>query len=123
MTGATAIYIALGGAVGALVRFGLVSTVTQLGFYPWGTWIANVSGSFAIGAVMGAYGEAAWFEDFGRPLVVVGFLGAFTTFSAFSHDVWNLVGEDRVGMAFVYVLASVGLSLGAAWTGMRSFGS
>ena len=116
------ILVALGGAVGAVARFGVVSAIGYWGFHPWGTWVVNVVGCFAIGAVVGAYGTTAWFQQYAWPLLVVGVLGAFTTFSAFSLDAWNLVSSGKPGVAALYVLASVALCLGGAWLGLRSFG-
>lgn len=101
--------VAAGGAAGSVLRH-LVSmlAVTQFGVgFPWGTLAVNVLGSAAIGvaAGLGLQGEA-------RLLVVTGFLGGFTTFSAFSLETGALL-ERAPALAIGYVAASVLLGLGA----------
>lgn len=110
--------IALGGALGALLRFGV--SIAALALFPdWavlGTLTANVAGSFVIGLV------AAWVVKRGvsierEAFLVTGFCGGFTTFSAFSLEtVMMVVGGDWPGAA-LYVLISVPAWLAAAWAG------
>ena len=101
--------VAAGGAAGSVARH-LVSmlALAQLGVgFPWGTLAVNVLGSAAIGiaAGLGLQGEA-------RLLVVTGFLGGFTTFSAFSLETGVLM-ERSPALAIGYVAASLLLGLGA----------
>ena len=106
------ISVALGGAFGAVARY-LVGMAVA---FPLGTLTVNVLGSFAIGLVwtlFAARGLQAWL-----PLVMTGFLGGFTTFSAFSLDTLRLVEGGRYGAAGAYVLASVLLSLSACALGL-----
>ena len=106
--------VALGGAAGSVLRY-LVSVlaVSVLGAaFPWGTLAVNILGSAAIGvaAATGLDGPA-------RLLVVTGFLGGFTTFSAFSLETGVLL-ERSAALAVLYVAASVALGLAAfalAW--------
>ncbi|MFC7703012.1 fluoride efflux transporter CrcB [Plastorhodobacter daqingensis] len=112
--------VALGGAIGALGRFGMVygaARVLGAGF-PWGTLIANVLGSFAMGLAF------VWLTDRDAlrlaPFVMAGILGGFTTFSAFSLDVLLLYERGATGMAALYVLASVGLSIAALIAGVAA---
>jgi fluoride exporter len=90
--------VALGGAAGSLARY-----ATSLAFAgaPWGTLAVNLAGSAAIGAAaaLGLTGEA-------RLLLVAGFLGGFTTFSAFSLEAMGLAERSPV-LAALYVAASV----------------
>jgi fluoride exporter len=105
-----------GGGIGAVLRFQLgrmlVSTPPA---WPWGTFVANVLGGFAMGVL------AAWLMRAGeagetmRLLIGVGLLGGFTTFSAFSLD---MIESGAVGLALVYALASVALALLALFAGM-----
>lgn len=104
--------IGLGGALGAIFRFAAGHVVA----WPWGTLGVNVFGSFAIGLLF-VWLTARGFERM-SPLVITGFLGGFTTFSAFSLDTLRLVEAGRIGTAGVYVLASVFLSLAACACGM-----
>lgn len=116
----TLCWIAAGGAVGAVARFGVVSGADRLGFaFPWGTLVVNVSGSFLIGLALGALAHHARFDEAIRPFFVVGVLGAFTTFSAFSVETLLLLADDRWLPAAGYVAASVVLCVFAAWAGHR----
>ncbi len=107
------IFVAAGGALGASARY-LVVLASFQAFgrsFPWGTMIVNVAGSFTIGAIailLSRYGgeRIALF-------VVPGFLGGFTTLSAFSMDAMNLWNRGEVVLALAYVAATVILSLGA----------
>ncbi len=111
--------VALGGALGAVGRF-LVSTVFFVpGEFPWPTLAINIAGSLGIGLLWGLYGQHAWFESWGRYLLVVGFLGGFTTFSAFSLETVGLFEGGRLGAAAGYVGASVIGCVLAAWLGQR----
>jgi len=109
--------VACGGGLGALVRYlaaGWVAERTALAF-PLGTLVVNVLGCLLIGALVG------WFEArhlFGGSLqlfVFPGLLGGFTTFSAFGLETWDLSRRGQAGAAVLYVLASIGLGLGAVW--------
>ena len=106
------ISVAIGGALGAVLRY-LVGLAVG---FPLGTLTVNVLGSFIIGCVwviFAARGMQHWL-----PLVMTGFLGGFTTFSAFSLDALRLVEDGRIGAAGSYVLASVGLSIVACGAGL-----
>ena len=108
--------VAAGGACGAVLRY-LVQGWAAAWVLPWGTLLVNATGSFAIGAAIGACAGAPWFEAGGRAFLVVGVLGAFTTFSAFSADTLRLAAAGRYTWAAAYVAASVALSLAAAFVG------
>jgi len=99
--------VALGGATGSVVRY-LVSVLALAWFgagFPWGTLMVNILGSAAIGVAAGA-----GLEQQARLLLVTGFLGGFTTFSAFSLETGALLDRSPALAAF-YVVASVGLGL------------
>ena len=116
----TLCWIAAGGALGAVARFGVVSGADRLGLaFPWGTLLVNVAGSFLIGLLLGALAQHARFDEILRPFLVVGVLGAFTTFSAFSMETLLLLADARWLPATAYVAASVVLCVLAAWTGHR----
>lgn len=106
--------VALGSALGGCGRFALAGWLDgrpQDGFY-WGTLLVNVAGCLAMGAIA-ALSEAEWVRLF----VLVGILGGFTTFSAFSLHTLRLVQAERWGAAAGYALASVALCLVAVWLG------
>ena len=100
------LYVALGGAAGSVLRY-LISLALPTASFPWPTLSVNILGSAAIGvaAGFGLQGEA-------RLLLVTGFLGGFTTFSAFSLETASLA-ERSPALAALYILASVGLGLAA----------
>lgn len=112
--------IAIGGACGAMGRYWLSNLVAQhnTGPFPGGTLLVNILGSLLIGMLFVILLEksqgAAWL----RPLLMVGFLGAFTTFSAFSLEVLVLMEQGLYGSALTYVLASVASCILAAWIGI-----
>ena len=118
----TILWVAIGGACGAVLRFG-VQAITRGSDFPWGTFLVNGVGCLAIGLAVGALSGVAWFEVAGRAFLVVGVLGAFTTFSAFSIDALLLVEQGRLGGAAGYVFGSVAVCLGAAALGYRLAGA
>ena len=117
----TILWVAAGGACGALLRYGVQALASGAEF-PWGTLFVNLVGCLAIGLAIGAFAGTTWFEGVGRPLLVAGVLGAFTTFSAFSMDTAILVEEGRIIPAGAYVVGSVVGCLLAAGLGYRVAG-
>lgn len=116
----TLCWIAAGGAVGALARFGVVYAIGRGGVpFPWGTLTVNVAGSLAVGLLVGALGRRAGFAEMAQPFLVVGLLGAFTTFSAFSMETVLLLEDAKWAAALAYILLSVVLCVAAAWAGLR----
>ncbi|WP_031553725.1 fluoride efflux transporter FluC [Parvularcula oceani] len=102
--------VALGGAAGAVARFGVSRAVTLLAGAEaaWGTLIVNVGGSFGLGlaAILLAERQGPWALFF-----LVGLFGAFTTFSTFALDAVWLFKERSFALAAAYVAGSVGLAL------------
>ena len=115
------LWVAAGGACGAVLRYGVQALTSDAGF-PWGTLFVNAAGCLAIGLAIGGFSGAAWFETLGRPLLVAGVLGAFTTFSAFSIDAVSLWEQGRAVSAVGYVVSSVTCCLVAAALGYRVAG-
>lgn len=116
------LFIALFGAVGALARFGLNSALLRLveNRFPLGTLAVNVLGSFLLGVILplGA-AERGWIYEV-RVAASVGFLGAFTTFSTFSLETMTFLEKRSVALAFVNIVANLGLCLLAAWLGLKA---
>jgi CrcB protein len=111
----TALWIAAGGAVGTLARFGLAGIINETR-RPWGTVTVNIVGSLALGLLIAVWG--ADHEGDHQLAVTIGVLGGFTTFSTFALDTIRLWEEGEAGLALSTVLASVVLGLAAAVGGL-----
>lgn len=115
----TILQIAIGGGLGAVMRYGTVQGAVRLvgAGSPAGVFVANLVGSLLMGAV------AVWFlhragEARFAPFVMTGLLGGFTTFSSFSLDAIQLWEQGRGSLAALYVFGSVLGGLAALLTGM-----
>ena len=114
--------IAFGGAVGSLGRYYFTDIAERwfalfLGAgFPYGTVAVNVLGSFVFGALVESFAVALVPSAEIRALIFVGVLG---TFSAFSSDTYLLLERGEIGRAFLYILVSVAISLGAFFAGLR----
>lgn len=110
----TVLQVALGGAIGASMRYVTgVGIVRLFGLnpFPLGIITVNVLGSFIMGIVTVVLGRTGWTHL--NPLIAVGALGGFTTFSSFSLETMVLMERGQVGLAAIYVILSVSLSIGA----------
>ena len=108
--------VAVGGAVGAVARYGVGLGAARLfGLaFPWGTLAVNIVGGLAMGLLAA---KTAPEQEALRLALGVGVLGGFTTFSAFSLETVRLM-EHQPGLAALYAAASVVLSVGACWIGL-----
>ena len=112
--------VAAGGAAGSAARY-LVTILIQRLFgtaFPWWTLTVNVAGSLIMGLLVGAIALRWSIGQTGQAFLMIGLLGGFTTFSAFSLDVATLMERNAAGHAAAYVIASVVLSIGALFAGM-----
>lgn len=114
------LFIALGGASGALARYALYVLVhgTESVRFPWATLAVNCLGSFAIGIAYVLIVERGLLHPDWRGVTMIGFLGAFTTFSTFSLEALSLFEAGQTGAALLYVLISVFACLLAVWAGV-----
>jgi CrcB protein len=115
------LFIAIGGASGAVARYLLAGWAHSLweGHIPVGTLLVNVLGSFAIGIVYVLLVEKQLIHQDWRGVLMVGFLGAFTTFSTFSLEAINLLEAGQLAHALGYMLASAVLCVVMAGVGMQ----
>ncbi len=116
--------IALGGALGALGRYGLSTWIANRGnfLFPWGTFVVNILGCFLLGVFYVLGTEKLLIHPQLHSMITVGFLGAFTTFSTYSVETINLLRNGEIKTALLYVVGSVGIGLLAAWVGMLTAG-
>jgi CrcB protein len=115
----TILAIAAGGAFGALSRHFVNSGVMSLlkTPFPYGTLTVNVLGSFVMGVLIALFAAKLDLSQHWKLFLTVGFLGAFTTFSAFSLDTMTLITRGDTAGAFIYILSSVTLSIGGIFLG------
>ena len=114
--------VAAGGAVGSLVRYQIGAWVlarTETWQFPLGTFLVNVLGCLIAGVLIGV----AEYRDFLtlelRLLIFTGFLGGFTTFSAFGVETVALIERNEFGVAAFYVLASVACGIAALFGAVK----
>ncbi|MDC0054072.1 fluoride efflux transporter CrcB [Gammaproteobacteria bacterium] len=105
--------VAIGGALGSMARYALSAWVFDVSShkFPYATLTVNVIGSFVMGIFFVIIVEKAALPAEMRSLLMIGFLGAFTTFSAFSLDALGLWQNGHVFLSLVYMLATVVLCL------------
>jgi CrcB protein len=116
----------LGGGIGSVIRQGVNIAVTRaLGAgFPYGILLINVTGSFAMGLVAGYFAFKGDASQQWRLFLTTGILGGYTTFSAFSLDAAVLYERGEIGLAAVYVIGSVAISIAGLFAGLaivRSF--
>lgn len=112
-------YIALAGAMGTLARYGLGGLVQRFlpAAFPWGTLTVNLVGSFAFGLVWGLAVERGLISGEARLIILVGFMGAFTTFSTFMFETGQFMRDSQWLLAAGNLLAQNLLGLVALFLG------
>ncbi|MEZ8132550.1 MAG: CrcB protein [Polaribacter sp.] len=105
--------VAIGGALGSIARYALSTWIFDVSShkFPYATLAVNVLGSFVMGILFVIIVEKAALPTEMRSLLMIGFLGAFTTFSTFSLDALGLWQNGHIFMSLVYMLATVILCL------------
>ena len=107
------LFVAVGGALGAMSRYGLNVLLQRDVEFPWGTLTANLAGCLVMGIVAQLVAGAAWFNDSGivpdqyRLLFAVGFCGSFTTLSAFVMELNTMVQKNEFFFSFSYIVATL----------------
>ena len=111
--------IAIGGSAGAVARYllsGFAHRWTS-GTFPVGTLFVNAVGCLAIGAVMGLIEDKGVLGPNVRWFIVIGFLGSFTTFSAFGYETIEMWSDGQLAAAGLNAIANFGLGVGAVLVG------
>lgn len=114
------ISVAVGGAAGAMARYWVSGVLINNAQFklPYGTLTCNALGSFLMGVCFVLIMEKARISPELRPLLMVGFMGAFTTFSTFSLEAVTLLQEGHIMSAAIYILMSVVLCMVALYSGL-----
>jgi CrcB protein len=116
----TLLLVGAGGFLGAISRYlvdGWVAAATGGGF-PWGTLVVNLSGSFVLGLLFALSVERGVLSAELRPPVLIGFIGAYTTFSTLTLETWRLVEDGSYVTAFANIGGSMALGLVALVAGL-----
>ncbi len=116
----TILAIAVGGAIGSVARYGMTVYADDLfgREFPYGIFLTNILGSVVIGVCFVLIVERALVSELWRSILMVGFLGGFTTFSTFSIQSLELLQSGRLLDAAGYILGSVVLSILGCWIGI-----
>ena len=114
------IYVASGGAVGAVLRY-LTSNFYRFYFpnFPIGTLFINFIGSFLIGILASNLESRGTSYIFIKYFLIIGILGSFTTFSTFSLETIQLVNDKKLFLSLVYILLSISLCIFGAYFGFN----
>ena len=112
--------VGIGGFLGAIARFWLGGYVSaKMGSrFPYGTFVINCTGSFFIGFIVTLLAEKAHWNANWRYLIPIGFIGAYTTFSAFEYETFRVLQDGEMLIAFLNVVLSVIVGFLAVWLGV-----
>ncbi|MBS1577958.1 MAG: fluoride efflux transporter CrcB [Bacteroidetes bacterium] len=113
--------VALGGSAGSVLRYLSQKFIGNLYIhpFPWGTLIVNITGCFLIGILWAVISRSISMSDEFRLLLMTGFCGGFTTFSAFTLESITLIKEQRLFLFSLYIITSVIVGLLATFAGMK----
>ena len=116
----TILLVGIGGAVGSMLRY-LTSIVVQKYYasvFPLATFLTNIIGCFLIGIIVGLLAKNQMSDSNLKWLLVTGFCGGYTTFSAFGFENVSLLQSNNSTTAFLYIAASIIIGLAAVWGGL-----
>jgi CrcB protein len=112
--------VGIGGFVGSILRFWLVTYIGQrMGTrFPYGTFLVNISGCFLIGLVMTILTERTQLSPTYRYLIPIGFIGGYTTFSAFEYETLRALQDGQFTIGLLNIVLSVLVGFLMVWTGL-----
>lgn len=116
----TILLVAVGGAIGSVLRY-LTAVAVQKYYasvFPLATFLTNIIGCFLIGIIVGWLAKNQMPDSNLKWLLITGFCGGYTTFSAFGFENVSLLQNNHSGTAFLYIAASVIAGLAAVWGGL-----
>ena len=115
-----AILVGVGGFFGAITRYFVDRRVTEWtgGTVPWGTFAVNISGSFLVGLLFALIVERAALSAQLRAPMMIGFLGAYTTFSTLMLESWRMIEDGAWQVAFVNIGGSIVVGMVAVVAGV-----
>lgn len=111
------LWVAIGGAAGSMLRYSVQQQAKMFPF-PFGTLAVNIGGCFLIG-LLWAYATKGQLTEMARLLLITGFCGGFTTFSAFSQEGVEMLQQSKFTHFFIYTVASVAAGLLATFAGYK----
>ena len=116
----TILLVGAGGFFGAISRYLVDGWVSQLtgGRFPWGTLVINLSGSFVLGLLFALAVERVSLPSSIRPPILIGFIGAYTTFSTLTLETWRLVEDGSWALAAANIAGSMLLGIVAVVAGL-----
>lgn len=114
-------WIAIAGALGSLSRYGLfLLSHKLLGWeYPWGTTFVNILGCFLFGLIWAMARDNSWLNGETRTIILVGFMGSFTTFSTFIFEIDNLIKDGKYAIAGVDLMIQLSIGLALLMCGIK----
>lgn len=114
------VWVGIGGGIGAICRYLVGHALTERigGQFPWGTFAVNITGALVIGILFALLTEKGIGPDHLRLLLVVGFLGGYTTFSSYTLEAITLIERGDWGMALLYLVGSNVAGLLACFAGI-----
>lgn len=115
-----ALYVGIGGFFGAIARYLIDGWISNsvLTPFPVSTFVINVTGSFALGLFMTLATERFAIDSNLRPLIAIGFIGAYTTFSTFGLETVRLIEDGSRALSLANVALSVGVGIVAVFAGI-----